>query len=108
MLTASNAPTSTLTPDSINYLNAVMNEVNAAKRQATTAADEAKAYVNSLTIPEENMIAESDIENNKYFMFGNILYKATAPILTGEQIIIDTNCIKVNLADALNTFQTKE
>jgi hypothetical protein len=48
------------------------------------------------------MIADSNIVSGQYFMVGNNLYKATANIANGAQIIVGTNCTRTSLAQALN------
>lgn len=62
-----------------------------------------KLYIERLTAPDSaDMIADSNIVSGQYFMVSNALYKATANIANGGQIIVGTNCTKVSLATALN------
>jgi len=91
---ADNAPTSTISANQLNYLNSVVNEVN-----------ETKTYINNLIVPtSQDMIAKTNIDNNKYFTIKNILYKSTDSILQGDEIIPNTNCILVDIADVLNNL----
>lgn len=94
LLMADNAPTSTISANQLNYLNSVVNEVN-----------ETKTYINNLIVPTpQDMIAKTNIDNNKYFTIKNILYKSTDSILQGDEIIPNTNCILVDIADVLNNL----
>ena len=62
-----------------------------------------KLYIERLTAPDSaDMIADANITSGKYFMVGNSLYKATANIANGAQIIVGTNCIRKSLSEALN------
>lgn len=103
LLMSSDAPTTTLTSIQLNYMNAAINEINEAKREAINAAQSVKNYVDSIT-PSETMTAETDIQDGKYFMNGNVLYQATTNILTGEEIVLGTNCEVKNIAEALNAL----
>lgn len=67
--------------------------------QAISALNEAVAQ----TAPDSaDMIADANITSGKYFMVGNSLYKATANIANGAQIIVGTNCTRKSLSEALN------
>ena len=62
-----------------------------------------KLYIERLTAPDSaDMIADANITSGQYFMVGNSLYKATANIANGGQIIVGTNCIRKSLSEALN------
>ena len=62
-----------------------------------------KLYIERLTAPDSvDMIADANIVSGQYFMVGNSLYKATANIANGAQIIVGTNCIRKSLSEALN------
>ena len=62
-----------------------------------------KLYIERLTAPDSaDMVADSNIVSGQYFMVGNNLYKATANIANGAQIIVGTNCIRKSLSEALN------
>ena len=62
-----------------------------------------KLFIERLTAPDSaDMIADANITSGKYFMVGNTLYKATANIANGAQIIVGTNCIRKSLSEALN------
>ena len=98
LLMADNAPTTTLAANQLNYINAVLNDINAAKQSLEN-------YVTSITLTEEDMVATKNIEINEYFMIKNTLFQATASIEQEEQIIPGTNCTQINIADALNALQ---
>lgn len=59
-------------------------------------------YIQRLTEPDSDMIADSNITSGQYFMVGNSLYKATANIANGAQIIVGTNAVRKSLSEALN------
>ena len=62
-----------------------------------------KLFIERLTAPDSaDMVADANITSGQYFMVGNSLYKATANIANGGQIIIGTNATRVSLAQALN------
>ena len=62
-----------------------------------------KLFIERLTAPDSaDMIADANITSGQYFMVGNSLYKATANIANGAQIIVGTNCIRKSLSEALN------
>jgi hypothetical protein len=64
-------------------------------------------YIQKLTgSTEEDMIANANIANGKYFMVGNELFLSTSAIAQGASIVVGTNCIKTNLADALNALNS--
>ena len=55
---------------------------------------------------EDDMVANQNISANKYFFVGETLYYSTSAISAGQTIIVGTNCIKTNLADALNALNS--
>lgn len=55
---------------------------------------------------EDDMIANQNIAANQYFFVGEELYYSTSAISAGQTIIVGTNCIKTNLADALNALNS--
>ena len=62
-----------------------------------------KLFIERLTAPDSaDMVADANIQSGKYFMVGNSLFKATANIANGAQIVVGTNCTRVSLAQALN------
>ena len=64
-------------------------------------------YIQKLTgSTEEDMIANANIANNKYFLVGSRLFFSTSAIAQGASIIVGTNCTETNLADALNALNT--
>lgn len=64
-----------------------------------------KLYIERLTQPtEDDMVANTNIASGKYFMVGMNLYLSTASIANGEQIVPNTNCTALSLADALNNL----
>lgn len=65
-----------------------------------------KLYVDGLTEPDEDMIANANIASGKYFVVNNQLYLSTAAIAAGASIVPGTNCTATNLAEALNALNT--
>lgn len=63
-----------------------------------------KLYIQHLTQPDSDMIADSNIASGKFFMVGNSLYISTSAIAQGETIRVGTNCNQINLAQALNNL----
>lgn len=63
-----------------------------------------KLYIEHLTTPGGDMVADSNIANGSYFMVNNRLYIATAAIASGASIVPGTNCTETNLAAALNAI----
>ena len=61
-----------------------------------------KLYIERLTEPDADMIADANIVSGQYFMVGNSLYLATSNIASGGQVIVGTNCTQKSLATALN------
>lgn len=61
-----------------------------------------KLYIERLTEPDADMIADANIVSGQYFMVGNKLYKATANIASGSAVIVGTNAIRKSLSEALN------
>ena len=59
-------------------------------------------YIDELTKPDADFIADANIQSGKYFSVGNGLYISTQAIAQGETITPGTNCTAVSLADALN------
>ena len=55
---------------------------------------------------EDDMVANQNISANKYFFVGEELYYSTSAISAGQTIVVGTNCIKTNLADALNALNS--
>ena len=52
------------------------------------------------------MIADAPIASGKYFLVGNTLYLSTAAIAAGATLTPGTNCVKTNLAEALNALNS--
>jgi hypothetical protein len=63
-------------------------------------------YIEELTQPDHDMVADANIASGKYFMVGNSLYISTEAIEQGAAIVPGTNCTAVSLAEALNTINT--
>lgn len=63
-----------------------------------------KLYIEHLTHPDGDMVADANIANGSYFMVNNRLYIATAAIASGASIVPGTNCTETNLAAALNAI----
>ena len=65
-----------------------------------------KLYIEHLTDPDSDMIADANITSGSYFMVNNSLYLATSAIAAGATIIPGTNCTATNLAAALNAINS--
>ena len=63
-----------------------------------------RLYIEHLTAPDHDMIADSNIASGEFFMVGNSLYISTSAIAQGETIRVGTNCNQINLATALNNL----
>ena len=64
-------------------------------------------YIQKLTgSTEDDMVANQNIANNKYFLVGSRLFFSTSAIAVGASIIPGTNCTETNLADALNALNS--
>jgi hypothetical protein len=59
-------------------------------------------YIQRLTEPDADMVADANIVSGQYFMVGNTLYKATANIASGATISPNVNCTRKSLSEALN------
>lgn len=59
-------------------------------------------YIQRLTEPDADMVADANITSGSYFMVGNTLYKATANIASGATISPNVNCTRKSLSEALN------
>lgn len=71
--------------------------------QADYPAD-TKLYIDALTAPDGDMVADSNIASGKYFTVNNRLYLSTTAIAQGEAIVVGTNCNQTDLATALNAI----
>ena len=65
-----------------------------------------KLYLEKLTHPDSDMVADANITSGSYFMVNNNLYLATANIANGGAITPGTNCTATNLAAALNAINS--
>lgn len=101
-----NPQTYQLTPTEVDaMLQGVNNIFSDGGSVSLTYPCDTKLYIERLTAPtEDDMVANANIPNHKYFMVGNSLYYSTAAIAQGAAIIVGTNCTRVGLADALNAL----
>lgn len=64
-----------------------------------------KLYIENLTAPtEDDMVANTNIPSDTYFMIGNTLLLSTTTIPAGDTINPGSNCTQMNLAAALNAI----
>lgn len=63
-------------------------------------------YIQRLTEPDADMVADANITSGQYFMVGNTLYKATANIASGSAVIVGTNATRKSLSEALNEINS--
>lgn len=93
-----------LTPEQISTLKGQNNIWSDAGDVSVDYVADTKLYIEALTEPDADMVADANITSGHYFMVGNSLYLATANIESGGAIVPGTNCTKTNLADALNAI----
>jgi len=65
-----------------------------------------KLYIERLTEPDADMIADANIVSGQYFLVGNSLYLATSNIASGGQVIVGTNATRKSLSEALNEINS--
>lgn len=94
-------PTEVKTLLGINNIWADTGDITNLEYRADT-----KLYIERLTNPGNDMIADSNIASGQYFMVGNSLYLATSAIASGATITPGTNCTATNLAAALNAINS--
>ena len=91
-----------LTPNQVNSLLGVNNIFADTGDCTVEYRADTKMYIERLTAPDADMIADANIVSGSYFMVGNTLYKATANIASGSAVIVGTNCTQKSLSEALN------
>lgn len=94
-------PTEVKTILGINNIWADTGDITSLEYRANT-----KLYIEHLTAPDGDMIADANITSGSYFMVNNNLYLATANIANGGAITPGTNCTATNLAAALNAINS--
>lgn len=95
-------------PLTSNQINSLYGQNNIWANTGDTEVEyraDVTLYINRLTEPDADMIADNNITNGSYFMVGNNLYLATANIASGASVIVGTNATKVSLAQALNAIK---
>ena len=66
-----------------------------------------KLYIQKINTPgDDDMTADTQIANGKYFIIGGNLFLSTTTIPAGDTINPGTNCVQTNLAQALNALNT--
>lgn len=97
----------TLTPTQIDTLLGTNNIWSDAGDVVVYYPADTKMYIQKINTPtDEDMIANTKIENGKYFIVNGNLYLSTTTIPAGDAIIPNTNCVLTNLAEALNALNT--
>ena len=91
-----------LTPHGVNSLFGTNNIFADTGDCSVEYRADTKLYIERLTEPDADMIADANIVSGQYFMVGNKLYKATANIASGSAVIVGTNAIRKSLSEALN------
>ena len=91
-----------LTPHQVNSLYGANNIFADTGNISTEYRADTTLYINRLTEPDTDMIADANITSGQYFMVGNNLYRATANIASGASVIVGTNAIRKSLSEALN------
>ena len=95
-----------LVGQSLTTLKGVNNIWSDADSVTVDYVADTKLFIEQLTEPDADMIADANIVNGKYFMVGNNLYKATVNIAKDAAIVPGMNCTKTNLAAALNEINS--
>ena len=91
-----------LTPNEVNSLYGQNNIWSDTGDSSVEYRADTKLYIERLTAPDADMIADSNIVSGQYFMVGNSLYLATANIASGSAVIEGTNATRKSLSEALN------
>lgn len=94
-------PTEVKTLLGINNIWADTGDITSLEYRADT-----RLYIEHLTNPDGDMVADANITSGSYFMVNNNLYLATANIANGGAITPGTNCTATNLAAALNAINS--
>ena len=95
-----------LTPAQLTTLKGQNNAWSDADSVTVEYVADPKLYIARLTEPDADMVADANITAGSYFMVGNNLYLATSNIASGAAITPGVNCIKTNLASALNAINS--
>lgn len=94
-----------LTPQEVTTLLGVNNIWADCGGVSVEYPADTKLYIERINAPtDDDMTADTQIDNGKYFLIGNTLYLSTTVIPAGDTIIPGTNCTKTNLAAALNAL----
>lgn len=97
----------TLTPTQIETLLGTNNIWSDAGTVDVDYRADTKLYIDNIHTPtDDDMTADAQIGSGKYFLIGGNLYKSTTVIPAGDTIRPGTNCVKTNLAEALNALNT--
>ena len=97
----------TLTPTQITTLLGTNNVWSDAGDVSVDYPADTKMYIQKINTPtDEDMIADTQIANGKYFIVNGNLYLSTTTIPAGDAIIPNTNCVLTNLAEVLNALNT--
>lgn len=91
-----------LTPHEVRSLLGQNNIFADTGDSAVEYRADTKLYIERLTEPDADMIADANIVSGSYFMVGNHLYLATANIASGSAVIEGTNATRKSLSEALN------
>ena len=95
----------TLTPTQISTLLGQNNIWSDAGDVDVDYRADTKLYIDNIHQPtDDDMTADAQMASGKYFLVGGNLYKSSTVIPAGDTIIPGTNCIKTNLAEALNAL----
>jgi len=94
--------TVTLTPNELSTLLGANNIWSDAGEVTAEYRADPTLFIQRLTEPDADMIADANIVSGQYFMVGNTLYKATANIASGATISPNVNCTRKSLSEALN------
>ena len=95
-----------LTPNELSTLLGANNIWSDAGEVTAEYRADPTLYIQRLTEPDVDMVADSNITSGSYFMVGNTLYKATANIASGATISPNVNCTRKSLSEALNELNS--
>lgn len=93
-----------LTPQQLKLLKGTNNIWSDGGNVSVDYVADTKLFIEQLTEPDVDMVADANITSGQYFMVGNTLYLATANIASGASIVPGVNCTRTSLAAALNAI----
>jgi len=96
--------TITLTAEQLTTVLGTNNVWSDADSVSVDYVADTKLFIEQLTVPDADMVADANITSGSYFMVANNLFLATANIASGAAITPGVNCTRTSLAEALNAL----